>query len=133
PVLHLGPWRQAADLQDEREQRCRGPGNLHRQLQRQPETLGRREDPGNGSPPAGLHQLPDRRPGPPARQSAGAVEHHSGRFAHCCAQWHHANLRHPPAGPGRADARIHQRTRTDTSPYRSGRCARAFLVPLPEL
>ena len=91
------------------------------------------KDPGNGPPPAGLHQLPDCRPGPPARQSAGAVEHHSGRFAHCCAQWHHANLRHPPAGPGRADARIHQRTRTDTSPYRSGRCARAFLVPLPEL
>ena len=45
--------------------------------------------PCNGPPPAGLHQLPDRRPGPPARQSAGAVEHHSGRFATVAPQWHH--------------------------------------------
>jgi TolB protein len=49
-----------------------------------------------------------------------ALDLQSGRFAHCCAQWHHANLRHPPAGAGCPDARINQRACATTHSHRAG-------------
>ncbi len=54
--------------------RRRGPaGDLHRQLQRQPEAVGRREDPGDDPPPGRFHQLQGGRPGSGDQSPAHSV------------------------------------------------------------